>query len=152
MKSKQKAFTLIELMVTLAMIGFLASIILLSLSQSRMKGRDAKRQEDTKNMIKAMELYFSENNTYPKYGAPDTAYDLVTALNGSTPPVAPNYLSTISADPLTGAPTVQPYLYIWGFNGREYAIDVFFEATGAYCKYRTSGGNNVWFGAPDCPK
>lgn len=152
MKSKQKAFTLIELMIVLAIIGFLASILLLALSQSRLKARDGKRQEDIKNLIKGMELYFSENNTYPRYSSADTPADLVTALNGSTPPVAPNYIDHVPADPL-GTAVVYPYLYIWGNGGKDYGIDVYYEATGSYCKYRTSGGSAAWFAnAPDCPK
>lgn len=152
-KYKQKAFTLIELMLVLAIIGLLASVILLALTQTRIKGRDSKRVQDVKNLIKGMELYFSENNTYPKYGTADTAYLLSTALTGAVPPLAPNYTASIPQDPLTGTAGVQPYQYIWGNGGKDYGINVYYELTGAYCKYRTSGGPATWFSSsPDCTK
>ena len=69
---KQKAFTLIELMVTMAMIGFLASIILIALVNTRLKARDAKRVTDAKSIIKSFELYLNDNGVYPQYGTAGT--------------------------------------------------------------------------------
>ncbi len=142
-----------ELMMVIAVIGFIASIVLLALGQSRLKARDSTRVQDVKNIIKSMELYFSENNTYPIYGSSDAAYDMVTALTNSTPPLAPNYINSVPADPLTPAPTTQPYLYTWGNGGKDYGIEVYFESDGAYCAYRSSGGLPTWFAnAPSCTR
>ena len=45
-----KAFTIIELLVVISIIGILATIVLASLSTSRAKGRDARRVADMKSI------------------------------------------------------------------------------------------------------
>ncbi len=152
-KYKQKAFTLIELMVIIVIIGFLASIVLLALGKSREKSRDARRQVDARNIGKALELYFSENNTYPQYGAADSTQNFTTAMTGAVPSLAPNYMASIPKDPLTPAANTQPYQYTWGSNGGSWGLNVYYESSGAYCKYRSGQGLATWFSSsPDCTK
>ncbi len=62
---KQKGFTLIELMVVIAIIGLLASIITVSLVSSKVKGRDAKRVADIRTLQLALETFYNDNGTYP---------------------------------------------------------------------------------------
>lgn len=61
----QKGFTLIELMVSITIIGILASVVLLQLNQTRVKSRDARRLEDIRTVINAIELYNSRFGFYP---------------------------------------------------------------------------------------
>lgn len=58
-------FTLIELLVVIAIIGLLASIVIVSLSSARARSRDATRVAQIRQIAGAIELYFSENGTYP---------------------------------------------------------------------------------------
>ena len=53
----RRGFTLIELLVVIAILGLLASIVLLSLGNSRAGARDARRLSDLKQLRVAMELY-----------------------------------------------------------------------------------------------
>ncbi len=76
-------FTLIELMVVIAIIGILASIISVSLSSSRAKGRDAKRVADIRTLQLSLEQYYNDNSSYPA---------TLSAL-------APTYISVIPKDP-----------------------------------------------------
>ena len=64
-----KAFTLIELLVVIAIIGLLATIAVVSLNQARIKGYDAKRTADIKQISTAMQMYLQDNGTYPDPGA-----------------------------------------------------------------------------------
>lgn len=64
-KSKQKAFTLIELLIVIAIIGMLASIILVALNKARSKARDAVRISDAKEIQTALEMYYNNNGQYP---------------------------------------------------------------------------------------
>lgn len=59
------AFTLIELVVVIAIIALLASIVLVALNQARLKSRDAKRVGDIHQIQTALELYYSDNGAYP---------------------------------------------------------------------------------------
>ncbi len=66
MFGKNKGFTLIELLVVIAIIGILSSIVLASLNTARVKGRDAKRVADIKQIQTALEMYADSNNgAYP---------------------------------------------------------------------------------------
>jgi prepilin-type N-terminal cleavage/methylation domain-containing protein len=58
-------FSLIELMVVIAIIGTLYSVVALSVQSSRKKARDAKRAADIKQLASALENYFTGNNAYP---------------------------------------------------------------------------------------
>jgi len=61
---ENKGFTLIELLVVIAVIGLLASIVLVSLGGVRAKARDAARKRDLQQIVKAMELYYLDHETY----------------------------------------------------------------------------------------
>ncbi len=63
-------FTLIELLVVIAIIGILAGIVAMALDDSRTKGRDAARKTQSQEIIKALEIYYSDNNGYPVDGDP----------------------------------------------------------------------------------
>lgn len=61
-------FSLIELLVVVAIIGLLASVVFVSLNKSRVKARDAKRLSNMRQLITALELYYSDNDGYPEAG------------------------------------------------------------------------------------
>jgi len=62
---KNKGFTLVEILIVVAIIGLLASIILVGLSSFRARGRDARRIADLHQVQNALELYFIKNGSYP---------------------------------------------------------------------------------------
>lgn len=59
-----KAFTLVELLVIIFIIGLLASIVIVSVRSARTKGRDARRRVDLETMRTAMEFYKDKTGTY----------------------------------------------------------------------------------------
>lgn len=83
-KLQNRAFTLIELLVVIAIIGLLAGIVSMSLSESRTKGRDAARKTQSQELIKALEIYYSDNNAYPADGNPSvTTGALLNTIDAS---------------------------------------------------------------------
>ncbi len=60
-----RGFTLIELLVVISIIGFLASLSIFSLNNTRMKSRDAKRIASLKQIQLALDLYYDKHNTWP---------------------------------------------------------------------------------------
>ena len=66
MKQKSSTgFTLIEIMVVIAIIALLASVVLVTLAAAKQKSRDAKRLADVRQLASAMELYFNDNTSFP---------------------------------------------------------------------------------------
>ncbi len=93
MRTSTRGFTLIELLVVIAIIGILSSVVLASLNSARMKGRDARRISDIKQLQLALELYQDANQTYP------TAAEAFPAIASSSVLVTNNYISSLPQDP-----------------------------------------------------
>jgi prepilin-type N-terminal cleavage/methylation domain-containing protein len=64
-EQKQRGFTLIELLMVIAIIGILAAITLVALNQAGQKGRDSGRAAGSQEILKALELHYSDNEAYP---------------------------------------------------------------------------------------
>lgn len=100
--SKQKGFTLYELVVVAGIILLLTSIVLSRLDISRAKGRDTQKVAELKTLQTALELYQTEAGGYPqqpssgpaKNGDSDTS--MSDTLKGI---VVKGYLSAIPKPP-----------------------------------------------------
>jgi type II secretory pathway pseudopilin PulG len=53
------------MLIVIAIIGILASIVLVGLGPIQRQGRDARRQSDLRNVQNALELYFNKCGHYP---------------------------------------------------------------------------------------
>ena len=67
-KIAKKGFTLIELLVVISIIGILSSFAVVSLNAARVKARDALRKGDMAQLRTAMNIYYDDNQRYPKCG------------------------------------------------------------------------------------
>jgi prepilin-type N-terminal cleavage/methylation domain-containing protein len=138
-------FTLIEILLVVAIMGLLSSIIFVSLTQARIKARDAKRKADIKSLITAIHLYHSVNNQYPSGGALGTPNSETDVQNLSSF-LVPNFLPKIPDDP---NPVSSNYKYVWGnasAQAQEFGVLVPFSNDGGIdCKWITNGGNDNWF-------
>jgi len=64
-KKTKKGFTLVELLVVVAIIGILAAIGIVAITGARVRARDAKRVADIKSLQSALELYYTDKASYP---------------------------------------------------------------------------------------
>ncbi len=62
---RKKAFTLIELLIVIAILGSLAALITGNFFNSLKKGRDARRKQDLQNIQKGLEQYYEDTRRYP---------------------------------------------------------------------------------------
>ena len=76
----QKGFTLIELMIVIAIIGILAAIAIPNFLSYRQRSYDSAAQSDLRNLMTAQEAYFVDYDTYLTFtgsnGAEISALDL----------------------------------------------------------------------------
>ncbi|MEY3761039.1 MAG: hypothetical protein RIR39_2530 [Pseudomonadota bacterium] len=76
--NKQKAFTLIELMITVAIVGILASIAIPSYQDSVMKSRRADAKGALLSLANTMERNFTTTNSYVGITPTNTDYYTIT--------------------------------------------------------------------------
>jgi type IV pilus assembly protein PilA len=99
-KKNEKGFTLIELMIVIAIIGILAAIAIPQFSAYRRRSYNSAAQSDLRNAATAQEAYFVDHSTYTSNvadltgagGLSQTARVNITITAGSTNAV--NYAMT----------------------------------------------------------
>lgn len=63
--ARPTGFTIIELLIVIAIIGVLATMVIFSVRAAEERGRDAKRQADMAQLQKALAYYHAETGAYP---------------------------------------------------------------------------------------
>lgn len=107
---RNKGFTLVELLVVLAIIGILGSIVIASTGASRGKAHDTRRASDMREIQIGLALYYDVNKVYP------AALSTLAASDQ-------RFLPSIPKDPQTGA----DYEYLVAVGNKDYCIGVTFE-------------------------
>ncbi len=115
--SYRKGFTIIELMVVVAIIALLSGIIITSLTGSKAKSRDARRVSDVNQIQLALEQYFDRCGQYPNTITPANS-NLTTVTNGcpSIGGVTISLASYISVIPKDPSSTVNSGNYDYAIN------------------------------------
>jgi len=61
----KNGFTLMELLIVMAILGILATLLIGNFTTSQRKGRDAQRKSDLKQIQEALEMYLNDKGIYP---------------------------------------------------------------------------------------
>lgn len=82
--SKEKGFTVLELLVVVAIIGILASIVMVSVGNSQNKAKDNAIKLQLNHALKVAELYYSNNGRYGYSAGSGTIFSCSSGSNGDT--------------------------------------------------------------------
>jgi type II secretion system protein G len=112
------AFTLIELLIVVAIIGILAAIAVPNFMNAQMRARVSRAQSDLRNLSVALESYRLDNNRYPPASLEGgtTRISVFERWAKLTTPVA--YMSSVPFDPFFTRDAEIPT--IWGGPVYEY--------------------------------
>lgn len=142
----KKGFTLIELLIVITIIGILAVALIPRISQGPAKARDVKRESDIGNISTALELYYSDNGSYPLIGVttPTAGAAIFSCLTpgtgaGTIGSALASYLQAIPQDP-TSSTVVGPCTGNYGY----YMIGIGSVSSYAlFSKLETSNASSV---------
>ncbi len=109
-KSTNKGFTLVEMIVVVAVIGILASIVYANFGAARAAARDDVRKSALKEMQLSLELYRAQYGTYPVTGCgagasawagpgPVGSFPSGQSCNDYIPGLVPDFIPSLPTDP-----------------------------------------------------
>jgi len=120
---KINGFTLIEILVVVTIISLMTATAAVTYTAFLKQSRDAKRKADLGQISAALEMYRSNNDTYP-----------TTGLSQLTAPTV--YIQSIPIDPKN--PT---YTYYYSGTASDYTLGSYLEGGGTTCVAGQCGGN-----------
>lgn len=106
---KQLGFTLVELLIVVAVIGILSALLTANFIGVRQRARDAQRKADLKQMQSSLELYRADQGAYP------TAISNCGTSFKSPDCTSSTYMQKVPLDPGGTA-------YTYSSNGTTYSI------------------------------
>jgi type II secretory pathway pseudopilin PulG len=116
---KKRTLTLIELLISVAIVNIFLVLIFGQINNIKANGRDTKRISDFHALNQALEMYFNDHGYYP-------IQESAICTNDPHDPLNPLkvYLSKIPEDPLLDS---QCYIYKTDENGRNFKVQTKLE-------------------------
>jgi type II secretion system protein G len=124
MKKLNFGFTLIEVLIVIAMIGMIIGLLLPNYNQLRMESRDQSRKAGVKALVEALELYKINHNP-PQYPAS------IPGLNALTPiPWIESGITYMNRAPIDPLYATNPNMYFYRYirvDSQSYFVGVCLE-------------------------
>jgi prepilin-type N-terminal cleavage/methylation domain-containing protein len=123
-RSSKSGFTLIELMVVLAVIAILITITIVIYGRVIRTARISKRAQDLAEVEKALGLYVSKNNSYPttsgSYQSECASWGGVAA-DSVVPGLVPDFIKGFPSDPMMNK-AANTSCYVYWSDGTDYKL------------------------------
>jgi general secretion pathway protein G len=123
---KKNAFTLLELLVVISILGVLVAVILPNLVGVRARARDSALKNDMRQLKTALRMYYNDNQTYP----PDDGSGNIVACGDSGQSVCPNNDGSFAIGDLLymkEMPTSEEYSYDSTSQGEDFLLSTVLE-------------------------
>ena len=106
-------FTIVELLIVIVVIGILAAITIVAFNGVQARAKDSTRSNDLTAIQKALELYKTDNGTYPNATAnPGTSgWEVSTDVAGTFIEALKPYMNTVPTDPVNTSATAYWYYF-----------------------------------------
>lgn len=105
---RRAGFTLVELLIVMAVMSILVGIGINTFSIAQKKARDARRKADLRQIQTALEIYRQDYGYYPSGTCADGNVCLMNSKSTSTPWLAgldSNYIGSLPKDPINNNPS-----------------------------------------------
>jgi len=104
-RNRQQGFTLMEIIIALTIVAIVATVGFISYTSTIVKVRDARRKEDLRQIVTALQTYYTQNGQYPPAGPcayGDSCHVYSSAGDAWIPDLVPTYLVRLPIDPSDG--------------------------------------------------
>jgi len=128
----RKAFTLIELLLVIIILGVLATLIIGNFFTSLKKGRDARRKGDLEQIQRALEMYYEDKKAYPVTAG--LTFGGKLCENNPCGTSDKVYMQKVPNDPISG----KNYEYL-SADGTDYKLFACLENDQQILPYESSG-------------
>lgn len=119
--NKKRGFTLLELLLTIAIAGIIAAIGLTTFPGILAKSRDGRRKSDLKIIASALEQFYSDQNYYPSNSTGLAVnFSSGSASNPWITDLSSNYLKSAIKDPRNGS--TYYYSYTSGVGHQSFVL------------------------------
>lgn len=128
--NRSRAFTLIEMLIVIIIIGILAAALIPRLQSIQWRARDTKRKTDLKTIYNANEIHKFDNGQYANSGAFIYSNTLSTWMTG----LVGTYLTSVPVDPINNGwalstTGIYNYIYINVYGEWFYSMSTILENT-----------------------
>ncbi len=112
MKKKNKGFTLIELMVVIAIIGLLSSLVLAAITNARQKAENSRTVQTVRQLQNQLAIYNLDNGGYPNPTGSAGAFYCI-GIGGAASCSGPGGI-TVTNSIAMNVPEEEDSLFSWG--------------------------------------
>lgn len=119
MNKTKRGFTLVELLLVIAILGILSTFVAVGVINAQKKSRDDKRRADIQTIASALEMYKAEFKRYLENCTGSECDGGSWTESGSD---LSKYISPIPTDPLANRQSEYQYEIFSDSNGEKYAV------------------------------